>query len=378
MTRWVVWLVLGAAAILATPARGAPAAPAPAAGPASSAPAPVAPTPAETSAPATATPALPAPAAAPAPDPGPFSFDDKKGECLDIRVGGRMVARYMYAFDKSTAETLQDTYKPFLHVFTADARAPITKGVGGQYTCQRGIFIGWRQVKAGGKTLNFWEMKGGQQVHQKFLNMTAGPNTAAFTSLVNWNGNEGQTVIEEERTCTFYKRPAPTLVCVDFVSKLKAPSGDVTLDGDPEHGGIHYRPHDAVERAMTKYFFPTRDVDPKAAPDLPWVAETYTLSARRYTVIDFNHPDNPKDTVFSAFRDYGRIGAFFRHDIKQGGEITVRYRFWVMAGDMPALTDIDKETADFWRGAKIEMKPREAKPPESPPPEAKPPETRQP
>jgi hypothetical protein len=294
--------------------------------------------------------ALPAPAAetaAPAKPGAGFVLDDKKGDCLDVRLDDRLIARYMYAFDKSTREMLSETYKPYLHIMAADGRATITKGVGGLYTHHRGIFIGWQKVKFSGKTYNLWEMAGGTLVHQKFLDQSAGPDRASFTSLVNWNDKEGNAIIEEERTQTFCRRPAPTMVLVDFISKLRAPNGNVVLDGDPEHGGIQYRPHDAIEKTMTKYFFPMADVDPKAARDLPWVGMSYTLSARRYTVIDFNHPDNPKDTVYSAYRDYGRFGAFFKKEIASGEALTVKYRFWILDGEMPALTDIDKEWADF-------------------------------
>jgi hypothetical protein len=386
MTRAVLCLIAGAALMVAAPAPGGAAPPAarapaaPAAESATTAPKPAAPA----AEPAPAAPAAPAPAK----DPGPFSLDDKQGDCLDVRVGSRIVARYVYAYDKSTLESRSETYKPYLHVFTADGRVPITKGVGGLYSHHRGIFIGWQKITFDGKTYNLWEMKGGDQVHQKFLNSSAAADTATFTSLVNWNDNQGETLVEEQRTHTFYKRPAPTLVCVDFISTLKAPRGNITLDGDPEHGGVHYRPHDAIEKTMTRFFFPKQDVDPKAALDLPWAAETYTLSARRYTVIDFNHPDNPSDTMYSAYRDYGRFGAFFRHDIKQGETLTMRYRFWVLAGEMPEITDIDKELGDFWRGAKTKVKlpdaedadtePAETTPPAAKPPEKKPPDARPP
>jgi hypothetical protein len=283
---------------------------------------------------------------------GAFAFDDKKGECLDVKLDGRLVARYMYAYDPSTAESKSETYKPYLHVFSADGKAPITKGVGGQFTHHRGIFIGWQKIKFNGKTYNLWEMAGGTLVHQKFLDQTAGPDKASFTSLVSWNDKEGSPILEEERTQTLYKRPAPTLVLVDFVSKLKATHGDVTLDGDPEHGGIQYRPHDAVEKTMTKYYFPKENVDLKKDFDLPWVGLSYTLSGKRYTVIDFNHPDDPKGALYSAYRDYGRFGAFFKHDLKSGETLTVKYRFWVLSGEMPSIQDIDKQAEDFTKAAK--------------------------
>ena len=99
---------------------------------------------------------------------GGFSLRDKPGEYLDILLDGRVVGRYMYAYDKSTRKRQAETYKPYLHVFDAQGKAPITKGPGGQDTHHRGIYIGWQQVGFQGEKYNLWEMGGGAIVHQKF------------------------------------------------------------------------------------------------------------------------------------------------------------------------------------------------------------------
>ena len=90
-----------------------------------------------------------------------FSLQDKPGQYLDILLDGRVVGRYMYAYDKSTRKRRAETYKPYLHVFDAEGKAPITKGPGGQDTHHRGIFIGWQQIVFQGKKYNLWEMKDG-------------------------------------------------------------------------------------------------------------------------------------------------------------------------------------------------------------------------
>ena len=112
--------------------------------------------------------------------PEGFSFKDEAGKHLDVLFGGRIVARDMYEYDKSTPEKLHETYKPYLHVFDAEGKAPITKGPGGKYTHHRGIFAGWNKLGAGGKTYDRWHMKGGEQVHQKFLEQKADGTTVVF------------------------------------------------------------------------------------------------------------------------------------------------------------------------------------------------------
>ena len=268
---------------------------------------------------------------------GGFSLQDKPGEHLDVLLDGRVVARYMYAYDKSTPERLHDTYKPYLHVFDAEGKAPITKGPGGLFTHHRGIFIGWNRIGFGGKTYDRWHMTDGEIVHQEFLAQEADADQSTFISFTHWNNERGKPMIEEERSMTCQRAPAPFRLLIDFAAKLKAPGNDVMLDGDPEHAGVQYRPANEVVAEETGYVFPKEGADPKVDVDYPWVGETYTLNDKRYSVVEMNHPDNPKGTIYSAYRDYGRFGAFFKKEIKSGQTLTVKYRFLIADGEMPAI-----------------------------------------
>lgn len=60
-----------------------------------------------------------------------------------------------------------------------------------------------------------------------------------------------------------------------------------------------------------------------------------------------NHPDNPKDTLYSAYRDYGRFGAFFKRELKQGAELRLHYRIRVTAGDLPSREELQKQYEEF-------------------------------
>ncbi|MBE3068636.1 MAG: PmoA family protein [Planctomycetes bacterium] len=277
---------------------------------------------------------------------GPFTFKDTAGQCLDVLFGGRMVARYMYAHDASTKERRLETYKPYLHVFDAEGKSPITKGTGGLFTHHRGIFIGWNKITFEGRLYDRWHMPDGEQVHQKFTDEKAGPDRAAFTSLVYWNDADGKPIIEEERTTTFHAAAAPAIALIDFTTRLSAPRGDVLLKGDPEHAGIQYRPADEVTKPV-RYVFPRDGVDPTKDKDLAWVAEQYVLGGKIYSVQQMNHPENPKGTLYSAYRDYGRFGAFFETEIKKGESLRLRYRFWVAAGEMPSRDVLQRQSDAF-------------------------------
>ncbi|HPM79246.1 MAG TPA: PmoA family protein [Candidatus Anammoximicrobium sp.] len=273
-----------------------------------------------------------------------FELKDSPGQTLNVVLDGKPVARYVYAYDP---DRFHDTYKPFLHVLDADGKEPITKGPGGFYTHHRGIFIGWSRLTVGGRSYNLWGMGGGVQIHQKFLDQQIGPDQASFTAQVAWNATSGEPLLEERRTFVFHRRPAPSLVMVDVASELKAVAGDTLLDGDPEHAGVHYRPANELDKTKTKYVFPQEGNNPRKDKDLSWAAETYVLGDKSYTVQQMNHPGNPKDTVWSAYRDYGRFGAFFKKELKDGQSLTLRYRFWVLGGEAPPRGEFQRQWEEY-------------------------------
>jgi hypothetical protein len=276
-----------------------------------------------------------------------FAFKDEPGQHLDILLDGRLAARYMYAYDTSTPEQREETYKPYLHVFDAEGKDVITKGRGGLYTHHRGIFIGWNRIKFDNKPIDRWHMKGGEIVHQKFLAKKATEDEATFTSLANWNDAAGQAFLVEERTMTIRRGPDSGRLAIDFHTKLSAPRGDVKLDGDPEHAGVQYRPANEVDLKQTVYYFPKANANSHKDRDYPWLGETYVLNGKKYSIIDFNPPGNPQGTRFSAYRNYGRFGAFPTATVKKDEPLELNYRFLVFDGEMPAAAAIQKWYDDY-------------------------------
>ncbi len=271
-----------------------------------------------------------------------FTFKDNPGKSLDVLQDGKLVGRYMYAHDVSSKERREETYKPYLHVFDAEGQNPITKGAGGLLPHHRGIYIGWNKLNVGGQTIDRWHMKGGDQVHRKFLTQKVTPNAATFTSLVEWAGkNESEVALKEERTFTFLTPPAGAYALIDTASKLTAVGGETVLGGDPEHAGLQFRPSDDIKPTETSFFFPGNP-DLKKDKDLPWFGGNFTIRGKRYSVVYLNHPSNPKGAVTSAYRDYGRFGTFFKDTIPAGGEKTIRARFLITEGDMPKAEVIQK------------------------------------
>lgn len=297
-----------------------------------------------------------------------MAFRDNDGKSMDLLYDGTPLLRYMIEFDPSTPQRRFETYKPFLHVY--DGAQRLTNGPDGQsdyvsdqilFPHHRGLFIGWNKLTCEGKRYDLWHMPNVAQVHQRFEVKRAEGKVAKCIALVHWNDPEGQPILVERRSITAHRLAAPAIVQLDFVTQLKAVRGDVELKGDPEHAGVQYRPHNDVAtgaaEGKAKYLFHADGIDPHKDKDLPWVAMSYGLGSKRYVVQHMNHPDNPKGTVYSAYRDYGRFGAFFEGTIEKGQTLTLRYRFWIAQGEMPSRETLAAQQAAFTNLAKVKVLP---------------------
>ena len=296
-----------------------------------------------------------------------FSWQDNDGNYLDLLFNGRKVTRYMYAFDNSSEQRAFETYRPFHHVFDANGEKLLTNGPDGEnpfledkilYPHHRGIMVGWNEVKFEDKVYGFWGMqKGVTQKHVKFLSMTAGPVLARSVSLVHWNDSNDNTIVAEERQVTAFRQVPPAITLMEFQIRLKTVAGDIFLDGNAEHGGLQFRAHDDISKGPKElkatYLFHKDGIDPTKDYDLPWTAMSYGLNAKRYNVQHIDHPDNPRPSIHSAYRDYGRFGPFFKQNIKADQTLTLRYRICIGQGEMPERKELDRKYNSFVNAPKV-------------------------
>jgi hypothetical protein len=140
---------------------------------------------------------------------------------------------------------------------------------------------------------------------------------------------------------------APGFLRVDFLTTVKAEAGDLQLEADPEHGGVHYRAPQEVDASKTEYFFPVAKPLPHKDVDYPWVGMNYTLGEKSYGVVEIDHPANPRGTKWSAYRDYARFGAYPHASLKKGETLSLKYRFLISQGAVVSTEVIQAEQATF-------------------------------
>ena len=285
-----------------------------------------------------------------------FSFRETPGKHFDVLLNSKPVTRYMCERDTTDKDTKHNTYKVYNHVFDETGEKFLTKGPGGQFTHHRGIFIGFSRTSANGKKYDTWHMNNNIQKHQKIAGKTAGPVLGRYTALINWNEGEDKPIISEQREITVYNQGDSAILLLDFHTKLTAVSSDVILDGDPEHAGCQYRPHDDVSKNKSaKYLFHKDGLNLKKDKDLPWAALTYKLNDKQYHVQYLAHPTIPEGNTYSAYRNYGRFGAYFKKPIPKGETLELRYRFYVAKGDMPDRKEMDQRYTAFATTPKVEV-----------------------
>lgn len=323
-----------------------------------------------------------------------FSFRDEPGQGLDVLLDGRAVARYMYARDLSTPERDNATFKTYWHFYDAQGKSFITKGPGGLFPHHRGLFLGWNKLSdltpstatttaatppAAGATAttaatpappmwDLWHMtKKAAQVHQKFLVQEAGPVLARTTALIHWNDGAGKPLLSEERTVTIIRTGTDLLL--DWQSKLSPERDVIRLDGDPEHSGLQFRPHDDVgknlkpgevaakdaKRTSVTYLFPRDGVDAHKELDLAWAAMQFELYGQSYSVQHLNAPNNPKSTLYSAYRDYGRFGAFAKSTVTRDKPLLVHYGIAITNGALPSREVMAARYAAFAQTPQVEV-----------------------
>jgi hypothetical protein len=291
--------------------------------------------------------------------PDRFGWAERPYAELVLRQGPslRRVTRYMHkAYDKTSKDARDQTYKVFHHLFDPTGHRLVTNG---GYTDQpirdpkkllyphhRGLMYAFYKITYdGNKHADTWHAKPGDthEEHVEFLDVAAGPVLGRERVLIDWHGPKNEVFAKEERELTVYNVPGGTLV--GFASRLKTADGKVILDGDPQHAGFQFRAANAVAENTEKQTYFLRP-DGKGKPNetrnwpadkghvnLPWDAMCFVLDGKRYTVAYLNSPKNPGEQRYSE-RAYGRIGCYFKAEVTKDRPLVVRYRVWLQDGEM--------------------------------------------
>ncbi|MDD3187845.1 MAG: PmoA family protein [Bacilli bacterium] len=294
-----------------------------------------------------------------------FKWENRPDKHLDLFFDGKREFRYDYELDNhfEKGKTYAALNKPFYHIYDLKGENMITnEGLEeSEFPHHKGIMIGWRRLGFNGENISFWGMEDlNVQKHMEFNRNVAGPVVAETEALIQWNDSSGVTIIEERRQAIIYRQSSPDILLMDFTSSLKAVNGPVILDGDANHAGVQFRAHNDVAKGApgakkATYYFHQDSINPLEDFNLPWVAMSYGLNNKSYSILQMNNPDNPDPTIWSAYRDYGRFGPFPRKDLDANETLTLHYRFWISESDMPDRDVLSSKYNAFIEPVKIHV-----------------------
>jgi len=82
---------------------------------------------------------------------------------------------------------------------------------------------------------------------------------------------------------------------------------------------------------------------------------SYGLNNKTYSILQMDKPDNPDPNIWSAYRDYGRFGPFFRKDLDANETLTIQYRFWMSENDMPDRDVLSSKYTTYIKPVQIQI-----------------------
>lgn len=261
------------------------------------------------------------------------------GRQVEVRLDGQPVAAFIHGTGQ---------FKPYLHVYGAAGELLTNGGLdahgkpAGKFPHHRGIFIGWNKINSDLGSFDLWHFNnGGRMSVKKFEKLEARKDSAVIVALIEWRGarkdaSDSDLLLTETRTLII-SRPKGGRTQVDAQFVLQA-ARDLSLDGDLQHAGIHFRAADEVaNRAKETAYLWEPDLPAGegkvVSPDFKWCRLRFPIGERWYTSLELNAPGNPVEEL--SWRDYGRFGFFFKRNLKTGETLKVDYRFLIERVENP-------------------------------------------
>ena len=246
------------------------------------------------------------------------------GKHIEVLNDSKPVARFVYG---------EGQLKPFLHVYGTQGELLTEWSAEQQFPHHRGIYIGWNKIESEIGSSDLWHLRSGEKMTVKKLQHRGGKTNAVIRATVEWHAqkkdeNGDSILLRETRELSIWQ-PTTDRTVVDAKFTL-APQRDLTLNGDLQHAGVHFRAtHQLRERAKeTRYVWEPDLPGPGgkvASTEMKWARLLFPVGDHWYAATQLNSPTNPTEEL--SWRDYGRFGFFFKRKLEWGDELELKYRF---------------------------------------------------
>jgi len=268
--------------------------------------------------------------------------DDK----LTVTVNGKLFTEYRF----------KEQYRPFFYPVIGPTGVPVIRhypmnpdldkgGDKPDHPHHKSLWFTHGAVNG----VDFWSDGKGKIVHDKFLEVSSGPQVGVIKSQNKWIAPDGTTTCTDTRTHRFYNTPDGQIM--DFEVTIHASEGEVVF-GDTKEGSMAIRlaPTMRLKGAVGKGHI----INSEGVTDgdtwgkrANWVDYYGPVEGGVVGVAIFDHPSNPMHPTWWHVRDYGlfAVNPFGVHDfenkpagagdfkIPAGESRTFKYRFYFHKGD---------------------------------------------
>lgn len=252
------------------------------------------------------------------------SPNEPTGQKIEILNNGKPVARFVHG---------DGQLKPFLHLYGLHGELLTEWSPEQQFPHHRGIYIGWNKIQSEIGSSDLWHLRRGEKMMVTGVHTLPEKEGLTLVAKIEWHAQKadeaGDTILLKETRQLRITQPAPAKTQVDARFTLVA-ARDLTLDGDLQHSGIHFRAaHQLHERKQETRYLWEPDLPGAGgkvvSPELKWCRAIFPIGTNWYAATELNLPANP--TAELSWRDYGRFGFFFRQKLEWGETLELNYRF---------------------------------------------------
>jgi len=269
--------------------------------------------------------------------PPAFRIEESDGGRLRILQGADPVV--VYNWGVQTKAGVPDRYRRacYCHPVHAPDGTVVTGDFPKDHYHHRGIFWAWPRMKARGKAVQTWHLKGLHQRHGTWNRRSAGAAWAVVDVSNDWLLDGGERAGRERIRMAVYPLSDGGRA-VDFTLTFEAVGGPLELLGAKRkgYGGFNVR------------FGPRRDTTITVADGVqkedqllkrsPWadLSARFGMQKEMSGGAVFVHPANPDAPTGWILRHYGFLGACWPAlqptTLKPGKPVTLRYRVYVHRG----------------------------------------------
>lgn len=259
------------------------------------------------------------------------------GKHIEVLNDGKPVARFVFG---------EGQLKPYLHLYGRSGELITEWSAEQQFPHHRGIYIGWNKIESELGSADLWHLRSGEKMIAKDVRHTGSRSNATILATIEWHAQKadenGDTILLRETRELRISQPVEARTVVDAHFKLAA-QRDLTLNGDLQHAGVHFRAtHKLRERTKeTRYVWEPDRPGPGGkvvSKDMKWARLIFPVGENWYTATQLNLPTNPTEEL--SWRDYGRFGFFFKRKLEWSDELQLKYRFVIEPASAKAAEDL--------------------------------------